>query len=157
MEIVIAAVGRPRTPGVARAIREYERRAGRLFRLRIEEVTPAGLGDEQGARARLEEGRALLGRVPTGCDLFALTRKGKVMSSRKLAEYLGELATYGLPGAAFLVGGAHGLAAEVLERSRFRLSLSPMTLTHELARLFLTEQIYRAGTLLHGIPYHKGE
>lgn len=156
MEVVIGAVGRPRTPGLKEAIREYERRAARYFRLRVVEVPAADLPDEEAHRARALEGRALLDRIPGELDLFALTHRGKGLSSRKLAAYLQELGTYALPGVAFLLGGAHGLAPQVLERARFRLSLSPMTLPHELARLLLTEQMYRAGTLIRGEPYHKG-
>lgn len=156
MEVVIAAVGRPRTPGIREAIRDYERRAAHYFRLRVVEAPPAELPDGEADRARDLEGRALLERVPGGLDLFALTRGGKGLSSRKLAAYLQELGTYGRPGVAFLLGGAHGLAPGLLERARYRLSLSPMTLPHELARLVLTEQLYRAGTLMRGEPYHKG-
>lgn len=156
MEVVIAAVGRPRTSGVREAIRDYEARAARYFRLRVEEVPAADLPETRAERAREREGKALLERLPEGVDVVALTRSGKGMSSRGLAAYLGELTTYGRPGVAFLVGGAFGLSDEVLERARYRLSLSPMTLPHEMARLVLAEQIYRAGTLLRGEPYHKG-
>lgn len=156
MKVVVAAVGSPGTPGLAEAIREYERRAARYFRLEVVEVPAASLPDAEAERAREVEGEALLARLPTGLDLLALTRRGKAMSSPRLARYLQELATYGLPGAAFLVGGSHGLSPRVLDRARYRLSLSAMTLPHELARLVLVEQIYRAGTLIRGEPYHKG-
>lgn len=155
MEIVIAAVGRPRTPGIREAILAYEERAGRYFRLRIEEVAAADLRDEQRARARRLEGRALLSRVPTELERVALTRAGKGMSSRGLAAYLADFATYGRPGVVFFVGGAFGLSEEVLEASRRHLALSRLTLPHEFARLVLAEQIYRAGTILRGEPYHK--
>lgn len=157
MEIVIAAVGSPGGSGIGDAIRRYEERASRYFRLRILEVPAAALPDAETDRARETEGRRLLERIPGNLDFFALTRRGKTMTSRGLARYLGELATYGRPGAAFALGGAHGLSGGVLSRARYRLALSPMTLPHELARLVLTEQIYRAGTILRGEPYHKGD
>lgn len=153
---MIGAVAPPRTAGLREAIAAYEARAARYFRLRVEEVPSADLPESRAGEARRREGTALLGRVPEGVDLVALTRAGKGMSSEGLAAYLGDLATYGRPGAAFLVGGAFGLAEDVLERARYRLSLSPMTLPHEMARLVLAEQIYRAGTILRGEPYHKG-
>ncbi len=156
MEIVIAVVGRPRAGALRDAIREYEARAARYFRLRVEEVAPADLPEARAEEAREREGEALLARIPDGADVVALTRSGKGMTSGGLAAYLGDLATYGRPGAAFLIGGASGLGAGVLERARYRLSLSPMTLPHEMARLVLAEQIYRAGTILRGEPYHKG-
>lgn len=154
MKLAVAAVGSPRPPGVARAVREYEERARRYFRLEVAEVSTGGTGDAAAARDR--EGLELLRRVPEDLRLFALTREGKALTSRGLARHLDRMATYGRPGAAFLVGGAHGLGAAVHEAADHRLSLSPMTLPAGLARLVLTEQIYRAGTLLRGEPYHKG-
>lgn len=156
MELVIAAVGRPRTRGLREAIREYEGRAARYFRLRVEEVPAADVPERRAAEAREREARALLGHIPEGSEVMALARSGKGMTSSALAAWLGDLATYGRPGATFLVGGAFGLGEAALERARYRLSLSPMTLPHELARLVLAEQLYRAGTILRGEPYHKG-
>lgn len=150
----MAAVGTPRVPGVAEALREYRSRAERYFRLRTVEISPGSGGDP--ASAMREEGEALLARVPDELETFALTREGKGLTSRGLARYLDRLRTHGRPGAAFLVGGAHGLAPEIREGCGHRLSLSPMTLPHGLARLVLVEQIYRAGTILRGEPYHKG-
>lgn len=156
MRLVIAAVGSARGSVLADAIRRYEARAARYFRLQVLEVSAASLPDRQADRAREAEARSLLNAVPKDLELVALTRTGRQMRSRRLAAWLGELRTYGRPGLAFLLGGAHGLAPELLERARHRLSLSLMTLPHELARLVLAEQLYRAGTILGGEPYHKG-
>lgn len=155
MKIVVIAVGTSDTPGVTAALRHYEERAGRYFDLEVIEL-PTAAGGLSSDEVREREGEALLRRRPDDLELLALTREGKGMTSRALARYLGELATYGRPGAVFALGGAHGLASRVLEAARFRLSLSPMTLPHALARLVLAEQIYRAGTILRGEPYHKG-
>lgn len=154
MKLVLAAVGRPRTPGLERAIEEYEERARRYFRLEVVEVSAAGEDDPDRARSR--EAEALVRRVPEDLRIFALTREGKALTSGGLARHIDRMATYGRPGAAFLLGGAHGLAPAVLDGADHRLSLSPMTLPREVARLVLTEQIYRAGTILRGEPYHKG-
>jgi 23S rRNA (pseudouridine1915-N3)-methyltransferase len=156
MEILIAAVGKPRSPGLADAIRHYELRASHYFRLRSVEVSAASLPDAREAEARAREAEALLRIIPSALELVALTRAGKALDTRALAAYLEDMATYGRAGAAFAVGGAHGLGDEVLGRAHMRLSLSEMTLPHELARLFLTEQLYRAGTLIRGEAYHKG-
>jgi len=93
--------------------------------------------------------------VPAGVEIVALTRKGEAWSSTRLARYLEALAVQGRAGAAFLIGGAWGLAEDLLARASHRLSLSSLTLPHELARLVLAEQLYRAGTILRGEPYHK--
>jgi 23S rRNA (pseudouridine1915-N3)-methyltransferase len=156
MELLVAAVGKPRTPGLETAIRHYEERASHYFRLRSVEVSAASVPDARAAEGRAREAEALLRIIPSGLELVALTRAGKALDTRGLAEYLEDMGTYGRPGAAFAVGGAHGLGDEVLARADIRLSLSVMTLPHELARLLLTEQLYRAGTLMRGEPYHKG-
>lgn len=156
MRIVVAAVGKPGSGPVGRAVREFEGRAERYFDLENLEVASgeSGVGPEAVRRA---EGERILERLDGELTWFGLTRKGKGMSSRRLARYLGELGTYSRPGAAFILGGAHGLSEEVLSACRYRLALSPMTLPHELARLVLAEQLYRAGTILRGEPYHKGD
>ena len=153
MKVLVAAVGSAGNDPVSEAIREYEERASRYFDFEAVEVR-AGAGGEP-ADVRRREGERLVDRVSDELQWFALTRGGRGMRSRRLARYLEELATYGRAGAAFLLGGAHGLDERVLERARYRLSLSPMTLPHALARLVLTEQIYRAGTIARGEPYHK--
>ncbi len=102
------------------------------------------------------EAERMLPRLPVGASVFALTREGKGMGSRALARALEEQAVRSSPGVAFLIGGAHGLSPSVLSRADRNLSLSDMTLPHEMARLVLAEQLYRAGTILRGEPYHKG-
>ena len=106
--------------------------------------------------ARKVEGEVLLRRIPKNNEVFAVSRKGKGLSSTGLAQQLRKLSTSARSGATFLIGGANGLPDEVLAGAHRTLSLSPMTLPHEMARLLLTEQVYRAGTILRGEPYHKG-
>jgi 23S rRNA (pseudouridine1915-N3)-methyltransferase len=154
MRIVILAVGSPRDRALARATRAYESRLARYLSLEAIETPRGGRGDVD--RIRREEGRELLKRIPDRMRTYALTRAGRAMSSRGLAEVPSRMASYGMPGAAFLIGGAFGLEDEVLARADELLSLSEMTLPHELARLVLAEQLYRAGTILRGEPYHKG-
>jgi 23S rRNA (pseudouridine1915-N3)-methyltransferase len=154
VRLYILAVGGVREPGLRASCELYERRARRYFQLAIRELEPAGKGGS--GPGREAEGNRILEAVPDGCDLLALTRSGKGMTSRRLARYLEELGTYGGAGAAFAIGSADGLSDGVLEAARYRLALSPMTLSHELARLVLLEQLYRAGTIIRGEPYHRG-
>ena len=105
---------------------------------------------------RRAEGERLLARIPDGLEVVALTREGNGMDSRELSRYLERHAVRSSPGVAFVIGGAWGLADDVMARARRRLSLSRMTLPHEMARLVLAEQLYRAGTIQRGEPYHKG-
>ena len=155
MKVTVVAVGAPEGTGVAGPIRTYEERAGRYFSLEVAELSAAP-GRLPAEEAMEREADALLDRLPGKAEVFALTREGKGISSRGLAGYLERLATYGRDGAAFVIGGAHGLAPRILEAADRQLSLSPMTLPHGLARLVLTEQIYRAGTILRNEPYHRG-
>ena len=156
MKLVIAAVGKPGTL-MEQPIREFQTRAGRYWKLEIAEVKPERAAQSRPVtEVRRLEGERLRATAPTGADLVALTRGGDAWSSEQLARYLGELALRGSAGAVFLIGGAFGLDRGVLRESTHRLSLSPMTMPHDLARLVLAEQLYRAGTIVRGEPYHKG-
>jgi 23S rRNA (pseudouridine1915-N3)-methyltransferase len=156
MKILLLSVGKARGL-LADPIADFETRAARYFSFEAREVKeePATRG-RSSEQVMGEEGRRLLARVPPGYELVALHRKGQAWSSARLASYLDGLASRAAPGVAFVIGGAFGLSDEVLGRATHLLSLSGMTLPHELARLVCTEQIYRAGTILRGEPYHKG-
>ena len=155
MKVSLIVVGRVGA-ALADATADYEKRAGRYWSLDVVEVKEErarkGLSDEQ---VRAAEGTRILQRVPPGAEIVALTPDAKQWSSPQLASYLNDLAVQGKAGAAFLIGGALGLSDEILERAHRTLSISAMTLTHELARLVFTEQLYRAGTIVRGEPYHK--
>ena len=153
MKLTVLAVGRVKGP-LEPAVREYRARASRYWTLEITEVGE-GRGDDPGDVMR-REAEALLDRIPEGTRVWALTRQGTGITSRGLASYLESLAVGSSPGLTFVLGGAHGLDGRILERADRRLSLSPMTLPHDLARLLLLEQLYRAGTIRRNEPYHKG-
>ena len=155
--ITLIVVGRTRPP-LEEAVREYETRAGHYWKLVVEEVD-AGIG--RGGRAAVEEVQAaeaerIRARVPEGADVWLLTREGKAMSSTALARLLGDRQLHGGRPLALCIGGAFGFSASLRSEAERALSLSAMTLPHEMARLVLTEQLYRAGTILRGEPYHKG-
>lgn len=154
MKVLVISVGRVRGD-LADAVAEYEKRAGRYFQFESIEVKEQSARASDIARVMEEEGRRLLARVPVGFELVALHREGKGWSSDRLADYCADLALRAVGGAAFVIGGAFGLSDEVLSRADHLLSLSDFTLPHEMARLVLTEQIYRAGTIARGEPYHK--
>ncbi len=140
MKITAIVVGRAGAP-LKDAILEYETRAGRYWKFNVIEVT---------SEARL------LARLPERAQIVALTRKGRGMSSADLAGYLQDHALHSTPEVCFVIGGASGLDAGILDRAQKRWSLSDATLPHELARLVLAEQLYRAGTIIRNEPYHKG-
>lgn len=154
MKVLVVVVGKARRP-LSDAIDAYEKRAARYWKLGVVEVSAGAPG---GAReAVLEaEGARILKRIPDGFEVVALTRAGSTMDSVELAGYLEAHGVRSTPGVAFVIGGAFGLGRAVSERATRALSVSPMTLPHEMARLLLAEQLYRAGTLVRGEPYHKG-
>ncbi len=157
MKVVLIAVGAAKSPGLAEAIAEYESRIRRYFRFEVAEVRPIGLKRGAGvAEVARKESEALLARVPAGLEVVAVDERGESWSSERLAEYLEQLGVEGREGAAFLIGGPAGLSDELRQRAQKVLALSGFTLPHELARLVLAEQVYRAGTIQRGEPYHRG-
>lgn len=155
MKVQVVVVGRARSD-LAAAIDEYERRAARYWKLEVVEVAHGGAGRKASPEAvKAAEEERILDVITDGLEVVALTRKGGPMSSRDLARLLHDHAVVSSPGLSFVIGGAFGLGAGVVARARRRVSLSSMTLTHEMARLVMTEQLYRAGTIIRGEPYHK--
>lgn len=156
MRVVVIAVGRP-SRLLEAPIREFEARAGRYWKLDTVEVSAERAGKGRAAAdVKGAEAERLRAAVPAGTELVAMTRTGQRWTSRDLARHLQELAVAAHPGVSFVIGGALGLDAGLLSQARHRISLSTMTLPHELARLVLAEQLYRAGTIVRGEPYHKG-
>lgn len=156
MKVVVISVGKPGTL-LAGPIAEYEARIAHYWKMEVIEVAAgAGKGRPAAEEVRSAEADRILGRIPEGTEVMALSRDGRGITSTGLARHLSSLALASSPGITFILGGAFGLAVRVLERADRVLSLSPMTLPHEIARLVLAEQLYRAGTILRNEPYHKG-
>ncbi|HET7274304.1 MAG TPA: 23S rRNA (pseudouridine(1915)-N(3))-methyltransferase RlmH [Longimicrobiaceae bacterium] len=156
MKVGVVAVGRPKR-AFAAVIADYESRAARYFSFEATEVKEQSArsgGTSQ--RVQEEEGQRLLARVVDGTQVVALHPDGVQWTSERLAAYLGQLGLDGAPGATFLIGGAYGLSREVLASAHHKLSLSALTMPHDIARLVLAEQLYRSGTILRNEPYHKG-
>ena len=155
MNVTVIAVGRP--GGVLRgAIEHYEARAKRYWKLRAVEVSQGPGRRDKAHQAVKQEEERILAKLSDRAEVVALTRLGLPMSSPELARYLEERAVRAVPEVAFVIGGAFGLGGGVLERADQTLALSAGTLPHELARLVLVEQLYRAGTIIRNEPYHKG-
>jgi len=153
MRIVVAVVGKPRNAALASAIGEYETRAARYWPLEFQEVREERAAGISADMVREREGQRLADRV-TGTRVVACDATGKAMSSEAFASWLRE-EREGERDVGFVIGGAFGLPDSLLNSSASRLSLAPWTLPHELARLVLAEQLYRAGSIVRGEPYHK--
>jgi 23S rRNA (pseudouridine1915-N3)-methyltransferase len=155
MRIRVIAVG-SRTPSWVRdSCADYAARLrGRLKIELIELSAGARGGDKSAQRARREEGARLLGELKPKEFVVALDEHGEEFATRELAAWLAQR-THAGRDLALLIGGADGLAAEVLARADFKLALSRLTLPHALARILLMEQLYRAQSLLDHHPYHR--
>ena len=154
MRLVVAVVGKARNPALGEAIRDYEKRAARYWPLDVHEVREERAAGVPIERVKEREGVRLSEKVPGSAQTIACEAGGKSLSSSEFAEFL-QSAREHEQDVAFLIGGAFGLPSELLGKSSMKLSLAPWTLPHEIARLVLVEQIYRAGTIVRGEPYHK--
>jgi len=151
---VVVAVGKPREAALAAAITDYETRAARYWPLDVHEVREEPARSSSSAQVRDREGDRLLAKVPAGAEVIACDAGGDAMSSDEFAHWL-QRKRESARTIAMLIGGAFGLSDSVLGRAKSRLSLAAWTLPHELARLVLAEQLYRAGTIIRGEPYNK--
>lgn len=153
MHFHLLAVGRLR-PSYREACDDYLRRLGRSVKVTEVEVKEASRAPTTNARREEEAGR-LQARMPGGATVVALAREGSAWTSEELAVRLEGWRVAARP-VAFVIGGPHGLAPALLASAAVRWSLGPLTLPHELARVIVVEQLYRAFTILRGEPYHKG-
>ena len=139
---------------------EYQKRMGGFCNFRIVELPEATIADKNASEKQIEkalqkEGDAILHAVRKGAYLVALCVEGKQISSEELAALLAQRAGSGAGDVAFVIGSSHGLDERVKRAAQARISLGRITLPHQLARLVLTEQLYRACTINAGMKYHK--
>ena len=153
MEITLLAVGKLR-PALRNVADDYARRLGRHAKFREVEVKEASRAPTVEAQREAEAGR-LEEKRPAGCTLIALARSGMAWSSEDLAREVERWRLAARP-IALAIGGSHGLGEPLLGGARIRWSLGPLTMPHELARVVVLEQLYRAFSILEGSPYHKG-
>jgi len=155
LNITILAVGKIREKSLAALCEEYAAR----IRKYGHSVSIVEIKDEPGSRKpdRILAGEAerLRSRIPQDAYSIALDGSGDTCSSTTFAEILGDLMMSGVNKVVFLIGGPPGLERKLVESCRWVFSLSQLTFTHEMARLILLEQLYRANTILRGEPYHK--
>ena len=154
MRVVIAVVGKSRDRHLAAAIDDYETRAARYWPLDVVEVREASARGITGDVAIEREGDRLVERLPSTGAVILCDERGDGLTSPQFATML-NAAREGASDIAFVIGGAFGLGSAVRGRATRSIQLAPWTLPHEMARLVLAEQLYRAGTIMRGEPYHK--
>ena len=159
MEINIISVGKIRENYIQSGIDDFCQRLQRFCEIDMIEIKPEKVRNNMtGAQIeeiKKKEGERILARVPEGDYVIALSVQGKPMTSDGLAKSLKNLRTKGQRKISFVVGGSLGLSEEVLEEADYTLSLSHMTFTHQMIRLILLEQIFRAFKIMNDEPYHK--
>lgn len=156
--IRIVAVGKIKEKYLTEGIREFVKRLGPLCRLEITEVDEERMPEDpspaEKEKTLAAEGERLLKKVPASTYLIVLDVLGQPMSSEEIAKKISALGTAGNGDITFIIGGAFGLSPAVLAAARERLSFSRMTFTHQMIRLLLVEQIYRAFKIARGEKYH---
>lgn len=159
MNITILAVGKIKESFYREALAEYQKRLGRYCRLEIIEVadepTPEKASPVQEDAIREKEGQRILKKLRDSSFVITLEITGKKYDSEKFAEKLEDLALAGKSQLVFIIGGSLGLHPSVSKRADLKLSFSDMTFPHQLMRVILAEQIYRAFRIISGSPYHK--
>ena len=159
MQIQVVAVGKIKEKYLAIGIAEYTKRLGPFSRLEIHEVKdekiPDGASPAEEAAILDKEASRLEALIKPGTYLIALAINGRTFSSEEFAARIDTLATTGRSHITFVIGGSLGLSPRLTVQADLCLSFSPMTFPHQLFRLLLLEQIYRAFKINHGEPYHK--
>ena len=159
MQIDILSVGKIKEKFFRDAIEEYKKRLGRYCKITEIEVpdekTPDQASTEEVRLIKEKEGARLLGKISDSAYVIALAIEGKTLSSEGLADEMNRLFVSGVSHIQFVIGGSLGLSPEVLRRADLSLSFSKMTFPHQLMRVILAEQIYRAFRILRNEPYHK--
>ncbi|MGN0984834.1 MAG: 23S rRNA (pseudouridine(1915)-N(3))-methyltransferase RlmH [Gemmiger sp.] len=158
--IDLICVGKLNASYFAAGVAEYQKRLAAFCNFRLIEIPEAAIADKNASEAQIgralqKEGEAILAARRKGAWLVALCVEGKAISSEELAALLAQRAGSGAGDVAFVIGSSHGLSAEVKRAANARISLGRITLPHQMARLVLTEQLYRACTINAGMKYHK--
>lgn len=154
MKLTLLAVGDKMPAWAEAATTEYLKRLPREARMALVTVKPEKRASQSSDTLKAAEAARLLDKIPAGSRLVALDEHGKQVSTRELADLLNRWMEEGKD-TVLVIGGADGLAPELLQRAQSKLALSRLTLPHALARVLLAEQIYRAVSLLHNHPYHR--
>jgi 23S rRNA (pseudouridine1915-N3)-methyltransferase len=159
MKIRVICVGKIKENFYTDAVEEYSKRLSKYCKLEIvelpDEKTPDNASDTVNAQIKEKEGKRILGSLSDSDYVCALAIEGKMLDSVELSQFIDRLGIEGKSSIAFVIGGSLGLSGEVLSRADMKLSFSKMTFPHQLMRVILLEQIYRAYRIMKNEPYHK--
>lgn len=158
MKITIIQIGKTKNHFVEEAEQEYRKRLQTFAKIEVltlkEAIIAKGVAASQREIAKNKEGQAILTHLSRNSFIIALTETGQSLSSLKFAQFLQNQRDFEGGNVTFIIGGPYGLSMEVLQQARLKLSFSAFTFTHEIIRILLMEQLYRAFTILKGKTYH---
>ena len=159
INITLITVGKIKEKYFTDAIAEYSKRLGRYCKLNIielkDEPTPDNPSENERQQVLKKEGARILEKIPKSCYVVPLCIEGKQKTSEELSDFIQKTATDGYNEIVFIIGGSMGICDEVKNKADFKLSFSKMTFPHQLMRVILLEQIYRAFNIADGGKYHK--
>ena len=159
MRITVVCVGKIKEKFYVQAVEEYAKRLSRYCKLEFvelpDEKTPENAGEQINASIKAKEGDRILSVLRDDAYVIALAIEGNMLDSVQFSEKLEKLAVSSVSHIMFVIGGSLGLDTRVLSRADCKLSFSKMTFPHQLMRVVLLEQIYRAYRIMRGEPYHK--
>ena len=155
MTIKLLAIGKTDSKELQKLIEDYQKRLGFYIKFEFEVIpdlkNSKNLTDEQ---QKQKEGKLILGKLGPTDVLILLDESGKQMDSVSFSDYLQKHMNSGIKQLVFVIGGPYGFSSEIYEKAQGKLSLSKMTFSHQMVRLFVVEQLYRAFTILRNEPYH---
>lgn len=159
MNITIIALGKMKEKYLTDAYKEYEKRLSAFCKLTLYELEPERLSDNPTESEILKaldtEAEKITSKIPQGSFIAAMCIEGKQYPSEKFAKLLSDAALSGKSNACFIIGSSYGLSEKIKKNADVKLSMSEMTFPHQLARIMLSEQIYRAFTIINNRKYHK--
>ncbi|WP_244834119.1 23S rRNA (pseudouridine(1915)-N(3))-methyltransferase RlmH [Clostridium sp. BJN0001] len=159
MNVTLITVGKLKEKYLKQAVDEYSKRLSRYCKLNIielqDEKTPENASEKEEDNIKEKEGKLILNKIKDNSYVVALDLKGKHLTSVEFSKFISDCTVMGNSDIAFVIGGSLGLSSEVLKRANYKLCFSKMTFPHQLFRVMLLEQIYRAFRIMKNEPYHK--
>lgn len=157
--VTVVALGKLKERYMREFSAEYEKRLSAFCKLQIVELSPERLPENPTQseidRALAQEAKQILSKLPQNAYVFSMCIEGKQMTSQRFSQKISTLAVEGVSNIAFVLGSSFGLAETIKKRSDFPFSMSEMTFPHQMARVMLLEQLYRAFQIANGGKYHK--
>ncbi len=158
--IDLICIGKMNASCFAEGVKEYQKRLGAFASFRIIELPEETIQEKNASQTVIDkalekEAKAITANVRKGAAIVALCIEGKLLSSEELAGYIADRAQSGAGDIAFVIGSSHGLAPTVKNAAALKFSMGRITMPHQMARMILTEQIYRACSINSGLKYHK--